>query len=108
MGVALKTIGRFGEALGWLRKGLEIDPDRTDIHNLIGFCHYKRGEHEKAVAAFQRVIELDPSSAIDYANLGVNYQALGLVSKAKDCYQLALSLDPGIDFARTRLSQMDC
>jgi ribosomal protein S12 methylthiotransferase accessory factor len=108
MGVALKTIGRFGEALGWLRQGLEIDPDRTDIHNLIGFCHYKRGEHEKAVAAFQRVIELDPSSAIDYANLGVNYQALGLVSKAKDCYQLALSLDPGIDFARTRLSQMDC
>jgi ribosomal protein S12 methylthiotransferase accessory factor len=107
MGVALKTIGRFDEALGWLRKGREIDPDRTDIHNLIGFCHYKRGEHEAAIAAFQRVIALDPSSAIDYANLGVNYQALGQVAKARGCYQLALSLDPGIDFARTRLSQMD-
>jgi ribosomal protein S12 methylthiotransferase accessory factor len=106
MGVALKTIGRFDEALGWLRQGLEIDPDRTDIHNLIGYCHYKRGEHEEAVAAFRRVIELDPSSAIDYANLGVNYQALGQAAKARNCYQLALSMDPGIDFARARLSQM--
>jgi ribosomal protein S12 methylthiotransferase accessory factor len=107
MGVALKNIGRFDEALGFLQKGLELDQDRTDIHNLIGFCHFKRGEHEAAVAAFKRVIELDPSSAIDHANLGVNYQALGQADKARDCYRLALSLDPGIDFARARLSQLD-
>ncbi len=107
MGVALKNIGRFDEALGFLHKGLELDPDRTDIHNLIGFCHFKRGEHEAAVAAFKRVIELDPSSAIDHANLGVNYQALGQADKARDCYRLALSLDPGIGFARARLSQLD-
>jgi ribosomal protein S12 methylthiotransferase accessory factor len=107
MGVALKNIGRFGEALGFLQKGLELDRDRTDIHNLIGFCHFKRGEHDAAVAAFKRVLELDPSSAIDHANLGVNYQALGQTDKARDCFRLALSLDPGIDFARTRLSQLE-
>lgn len=107
MGVASKDIGHFEEALEFLRKGMEIDPERTDIHNLMGFCHFKRGEHEEAVAAFQRVIELDPSSAIDYANLGANYQALGQTARARDCYQLALKLDPEIDFARTRLSQMD-
>jgi ribosomal protein S12 methylthiotransferase accessory factor len=106
MGLASKEVGRFEEALGFLHKGLEIDPERTDIHNLIGFCHFKRGEHEEAIAAFQRVIALDPSSAIDHANLGVNYQALGQTAKARDCYEIALSLDPGIDFARTRLSQI--
>jgi ribosomal protein S12 methylthiotransferase accessory factor len=107
MGVASKDIGRFEEALEFLRSGAAIDPDRTDIHNLMGFCHFKRGEHEAAVAAFQRVIELDPSSAIDYANLGVNYQALGQTEKARDYFQIALRLDPTIDFARTRLSQLD-
>jgi ribosomal protein S12 methylthiotransferase accessory factor len=73
----------------------------------MGFCHFKRGEHEQALAAFQRVIELDPSSAIDYANLGVNYQALGQNDQARDCFRVALSLDPGIDFARARLSQLE-
>lgn len=107
MGVALKNSGRFKEALTVLRKGLELDPERTDIHNLMGFCHFKRGEHEEAVAAFKRVIELDPTSAIDYANLGVNYQALGEEAKAKNYYRMALRLDPRIEFARTRLSQLE-
>jgi ribosomal protein S12 methylthiotransferase accessory factor len=106
MGVAFKDIGRFDEALEFLRKGMAIDPERTDIHNLMGFCHFKRGEHEEAVAAFHRVIQLDPSSAIDYANLGANYQALGQMTKARDYFRLALKLDPGIEFARTRLSQL--
>jgi len=73
----------------------------------MGFCHFKRGEHEEAVAAFKRVIELDPTSAIDYANLGVNYQALGEEAKAKNYYRMALRLDPRIEFARTRLSQLE-
>lgn len=107
LGVASKECGRFDDALEFLRRGVEIDPERTDLHNLMGFCHFKRGEHEEAVAAFRRVIELDPSSAIDYANLGVNYQALGETAKAKDCYRLALRLDPGIDFARARLSRLE-
>jgi ribosomal protein S12 methylthiotransferase accessory factor len=107
MGLAAKDSGRFDEALEFLRKGAEIDPDRTDLHNLMGYCHFKRGEHEEAVAAFQRVIELDPGSAIDYANLGVNYQALGQTAKARDYYEVALRLDPQIDFARERLSQMN-
>jgi ribosomal protein S12 methylthiotransferase accessory factor len=106
MGVASKEAGHYDAALEFLRQGAAIDPDRTDIHNLMGFCHFKRGEHAEAVAAFQRVIALDPGSAIDYANLGVNYQALGQTEQARDCFRIALSMDPGIDFARERLSQL--
>jgi ribosomal protein S12 methylthiotransferase accessory factor len=104
MGTALKDIGRFDQALEALRKGAAIDPERTDIHNLIGFCHFKRREHDLAVASFLRVIALDPTSAIDYANLGVNYQALGDTDKAVQCYRTALMLDPDITFARVNLA----
>jgi ribosomal protein S12 methylthiotransferase accessory factor len=107
MGLASKDAGRLEEALGFLRKGAALDPDRTDILNLMGFCHFKRGEHAEAVAAFQRVIELDPGSAIDYANLGVNYQALGQTAQARECFRIALKIDPGIDFARARLAQLE-
>ncbi|MFO7708921.1 MAG: YcaO-like family protein [Desulfobacterales bacterium] len=106
LGVALKELGRFDEAQEFLRRGAELDPERTDIHNLMGFCHFKRGEHAAAVAAFQRVLELDPASAIDHANLGVNYQALGEAERAAACYRTALSLDPGIDFARRNLAAL--
>jgi ribosomal protein S12 methylthiotransferase accessory factor len=106
MGVALKEAGRFEEALDCLNQGASLDPERTDIHNLMGYCHFKRGEHELAVAAFRRVIELDPSSAIDYANLGVNLEALGDTRKAAACYRTALTLDPGIEFARNHLDRL--
>jgi ribosomal protein S12 methylthiotransferase accessory factor len=106
MGLALKETERYSEALEWLGKGAALDPERTDFHNLMGFCHFKRGEHEQAVAAFQRVINLDPTSAIDYANLGVNYEALGETEKAIHCLQMALTLDPGIDFARSHLARL--
>jgi ribosomal protein S12 methylthiotransferase accessory factor len=72
----------------------------------MGYCHFKRGEHEQAVAAFQRVIDLDPTSAIDYANLGVNLEALGEPQKAVECYRMALTLDPGIEFARSHLTRL--
>ncbi len=106
MGVALKETGRFAEALDWLNRGAALDPERTDIHNLMGFCHFKRGEHEQAVAAFRRVIDLDPTSAIDYANLGVNLEALGEPQKAIECYRVALTLDPEIEFARSHLARL--
>lgn len=106
MGVALKELGRYEEAQEFLRRGAELDPERTDLHNLMGVCHYKRGEYAQAVAAFQRVLKLDPGSAIDHANLGVNYQALGDSDRAAACYRTALSLDPGIDFARRNLAAL--
>jgi ribosomal protein S12 methylthiotransferase accessory factor len=106
LGSACKALGRFDEALGWLSRGIALDPERTDLHNLTGYCRFKRGEHAQAIDAFNRVIELDPTSAIDYANLGVNYQALGETQKATHCYRLALSLDPGIEFARRHLEQL--
>jgi ribosomal protein S12 methylthiotransferase accessory factor len=106
MGAALKEMGRFEEALRVLERGAAIDPERTDLQNLMGFCHYKLGEHELAVAAFRRALDLDPSSAIDYANLGVNYQAMGETAKAVECYRTALRIDPQIDFARANLARL--
>jgi ribosomal protein S12 methylthiotransferase accessory factor len=87
-------------------KARELDPDRTDIHNLLGVCHFKRGEHEEAIACFRQVLALDPGSAMDHANLGVNYQAIGDDDSAVAAYETALSLDPTIDFALKNLLEL--
>ncbi|MDD3993473.1 MAG: YcaO-like family protein [Desulfobacteraceae bacterium] len=102
----LKEMGRWDEALAVLMKARELDPDRTDIHNLLGVCHFKRGEHEEAIACFRQVLALDPGSAMDHANLGVNYQAIGDDDSAVAAYETALSLDPTIDFALKNLLEL--
>jgi ribosomal protein S12 methylthiotransferase accessory factor len=86
-----------------LAKGIELDNERTDLYNLMGFCHFKLKEHEQAIESFQRVIELDPTSAIDYANIASNYRDMGEKGKAIRYYEMALTLDASIEFARQNL-----
>jgi len=106
MGVCLKALERYADALAVLQKGVAWDRDRTDIHNLMGFCYFKQKEHEKAIEAFQKVLQLNPGSAIDYANIASNYREMGNREMAVHYYRLALELDPHIDFARDNLERL--
>ena len=106
MGVCLKEVGKFREAVEVLEKGASYDSDRTDIYNLLGFCHFKLKAHERAIDAFNKVIRLDPSSAIDYANIGSNYREMGQTQKAIEYYEAALALDPTIQFALENLLKL--
>lgn len=106
LGVSLKEMEKYDQALVVLARGEAIDPQRTDIHNLKGFCHFKMKNHEQAVASFKRVIELDPSSGIDYANVASNLRELGRRDDAVFYYEQALSIDPTLDFARDNLERL--
>ena len=106
MGVCLKEMGQYHKALEVLQAGAAMDSDRTDIFNLMGFCHFMLKEHEAAIENFSKVIELDPSSAIDYANIASNYRDLGNRAAAIQFYEIALSIDPSIEFARTNLDKL--
>jgi ribosomal protein S12 methylthiotransferase accessory factor len=106
MGNGLKDQEKFQEAIEVLAKGAQIDNTRPDIHNMLGFCHFKLGEYETAISHFSKTVELNPASAIDYANIGVNYRKLEKNEEAVKYFELALSLDPTIDFAREHLTQL--
>ena len=106
MGVALKDMGEYRKALSVLKKGEELDQERTDIYNLMGFCHFKLKEHEAAIQNFKTVIHLDPSSAIDYANIASNYRDMGQPAKAIRYYEMALTLDASIEFAKENLEKL--
>ena len=106
LGVALKDMGEYRQALEVLEEGAKLDRERTDIYNLMGFCHFKLQEHEAAIDNFNKVIALDPTSAIDYANIGANYTKMGEKEKARRYYQMALTLDDSIQFAKDGLEEL--
>ena len=106
LGVALKDMGEYRQALEVLEEGAELDRERTDIYNLMGFCHFKLQEHEAAIDNFNKAIALDPTSAIDYANIGANYTKMGEKEKARRYYQMALTLDDSIRFAKEGLEEL--
>jgi len=106
LGVALKDLGEYRQALEVLQKGEKLDQERTDIYNLMGFCHFKLKEHEAAIENFEKVLALDPSSAIDYANIGSNYRQMGEKKKAIRYYRMALTLDDSIQFAKEGLEEL--
>jgi ribosomal protein S12 methylthiotransferase accessory factor len=106
MGICLKDLGEYRQAITVLEKAEDSDNERTDIYNLMGFCHFKLNEHEKAIECFQKVLRLDPASAIDYANIASNYRDMGKKEQAIRYYRLALELDPSIEFARDNLERL--
>ena len=99
-------MGSWDKALEVLKQGEAYDSERTDIYNLMGFCHFKLKQHEQAIENFARVLDLNPGSAIDYANIGSNYREMGEKKKAIYFYEVALSIDPSIEFARENLERL--
>ena len=71
-------------------KANEFDHERTDVHNLMGFCFFKLKEHEKAIKCFRKVLRINPGSAIDYANIASNFGELGDREQAILYYEFAL------------------
>lgn len=106
MGVCLKDMGEYRRAIAVLGRAEDCDGERTDIYNLMGFCHFKLKEHEKAIECFRKVLRLNPSSAIDYANIASNYRDMGNTNEAIRYYELALELDATIEFARDNLEKL--
>jgi ribosomal protein S12 methylthiotransferase accessory factor len=107
MGLCLKDLERYREAISTFEKAEKYDRERTDVYNLMGYCYYKLKDHEKAIQCFRRVLEIDPSSAIDYANIASNYRDMGDAERAIRYYRLALELDASIDFARENLKRLE-
>ena len=105
-GTCLKDLQRYDDAVEVLKRGCEEDDEREDLHNLLGFCYFKKEEFQTAISHFERAVHLNPASAMDYANLGVNHNRLGNRDEAIRFFTLALTLDPSIDFARAQLEEL--
>jgi ribosomal protein S12 methylthiotransferase accessory factor len=107
LGSCLKDLGDYAGAIAALQQAQNANDQLKEVYHLLGFCYFKRKEHQRAVECFEKAIELDPGSGIDYANLGINLRELGYRPEAAHLLRIALDLDPSLEFARLALEDLE-
>jgi len=72
---------------------LEMGNDFLEAYDLLGNIYFKKGEFEKSVKAFRKVIEIDPRDALGYYNLGCSYFAMKRYEEAERSWKDAIKYD---------------
>ncbi len=104
---ALSQQGRWDETIPHLDRAVEHCPEVKEYFNLRGVAYFKQQQYPGAAANFELALALDSGSAMDLANLGLCHKFMNNADKARELLGEALTLDPGLEFARTHLSELE-
>jgi tetratricopeptide (TPR) repeat protein len=89
----------------WLGRVLEVDPQRTDAHVLLGTYRMRAGDDAGAALHLRRACETDPACAVAFLDLAEVHLRLGETESARALLEHADAIVDG-DAARTRLSTL--
>jgi tetratricopeptide (TPR) repeat protein len=82
LGTALKTVGRYDEALEHYRVAAAQYPRDRVVLDEIGRVYFLQRRFEDAIASFQKVLDVDPEDLEAHYNLMLCYQGTGEASLA--------------------------
>lgn len=95
--VSLANEERFNEALMYMNKVLEADPEHSDAWNDKGVILWSLNRPAEAISAYQMAMDLDPEGVESIINMGVAYRAMGNDDMALKCYNDALDRNGQIE-----------
>lgn len=96
--VACKA-GAYSEALKAARRALELDPQSSSAHGVLGFLYDRMAERDgrmlaRAVLHYRRAIQLNPNNAGLHNNLGNALVHQGKLEEAEAEFRQAIRLRP--------------
>src|SRR5688572_10806702 len=68
-GIAAQMIGRPDQAINYLKKAVQVDPEFVHAHYMLGQVAYSQGDLDLAIKSYERVVKLDPGSRQIYQQL---------------------------------------
>ena len=92
LGMALQELGRDGEAIGALRRGLLLHPGNAGLLNSLGIALRGRDHLDEAASCYRRAVSADPAHALAHLNLGNARREQGHLDLAIGSYRRCLSL----------------
>ncbi len=93
---------RWGEAIPWYEKALEIIPADTNVRTDLGTAYLYSGNPDKAKEIWLKVLEQEPNKVQTHFNLGIMYSSLTPPdndSAARE-WETVIRLAPGSENAR--------
>jgi Flp pilus assembly protein TadD len=81
--LTLKTVGRYDDALGHLRRTLAAFPQDRVVLNQVGRLLFLKRQYDDAIAAFGRTLAVDPEDLQAHYNLMLCYRGQGDADQAR-------------------------
>jgi serine/threonine protein kinase len=75
-------------------RAVALNDHLAPVYVALGIVQEGTGQHEQAIATFQRALELDPINGSAHSELGNSYLAMGKLEEAEDIYKKAAQLRP--------------
>jgi protein O-GlcNAc transferase len=97
LGIALKDLRRFGEAIVEYRKALQLRPDLPEIWNNLGDALHSLDDHVAAIQHFRKAVAIRPDYGIAWRNLGDALSDIGELDEANECFGRAIACAPELD-----------
>jgi TolB-like protein/cytochrome c-type biogenesis protein CcmH/NrfG len=103
MGGLLIALGRFSEALDWLKKAVRLNP----LHPVwylygIGEAHYGARQYEQAIAPLRAAVNRFPTYITPRRHLAAAYAQMGRLDEARAEVAAIRKLDPSVCLAMYR------
>jgi len=85
-------LGKYQEALVYVNRIIEIDPEHADAWNLKGGVHKLLKEDQKAMECYDKVLNINPKRGDTWSNKGGIFAGWGEHKKALECYDKAIAI----------------
>jgi predicted CXXCH cytochrome family protein len=81
---AARHLEGLGAELLFLKKAIEVEPDRADLHFRAGKIYQERGQLQEAVAEFSKAVRIDPDYVPAHRRLAEVYESMGMSRDAEE------------------------
>jgi tetratricopeptide (TPR) repeat protein len=109
IGLICQELGSPEAGREFLERGIELHPEAADLHFYLGTVHYALGQHDEAVASYQKALKLDgpTAPARHWLFLGIAQAGGGRESQEQARLSLlrACEIDPRLALAHYELGK---
>ncbi len=93
-GLCLKTAGELVQAEQWLRRSIDLEPDRAEFHANLGNLFRHMSRFDEACLAYQSALRISPEFRSAARSLALTFQDLGRNSESESLCRTLIADGP--------------